>query len=218
MRPAVVIFDFDGTLTSRDSLIDFSIRYCLARPVRLLLVIPLLPVALLLLTTRSQAAAGSVLLWAMTLGVSTRSLVLALRGYASRRLPDYAFDAIFDELAGHVRQGDRVVIATGSLPILVRGLLAARKLERLPTVGTRVRRRLGGLVTETHCTGHVKVEELRRRFGIVAWTTVYTNSFADRALISGARDITLVRPSPSTLRLTRAVIGQAIPLRILRPG
>ena len=88
IRPLqVVVFDFDGTLVSRDSFIDFSVRYCLRRPWRLLLVGPLLPFALLW-ALRSESSAGSLLLWAMTVGASTRSFVLALRRYARRTLPD----------------------------------------------------------------------------------------------------------------------------------
>ena len=193
MRPPVVIFDFDGTLTSRDSLIDFSLRYCLARPARFLFVIPLLPVALLLLTTRSQAAAGSVLLWAMTLGVSTRSFVLALRSYASHTLPDYAFDAVFDELAGHVREGRRVLIATGSLPVLVRGLLAARQLGRLPTVGTRVRRRLAAKSRHA-LSGDVKVEGCSVA-SVCSVENLLHQQLRGPSAMSGAADITLVCPT-----------------------
>jgi phosphoserine phosphatase len=174
-------------------------------------------VALLLLLTRSQGAAGSVLLWAITVGCSTRSFVLALRRYATSTLTRYAFEEIFDELRRHVSEGRRVAIATGSVPTLVRALLAAKGMVRLPVAGTRLRRRWGGLISETHCTGEMKVHELRRRFGIATWTTVYTNSFADRPLLSGAHDITLVHPSPSTLRLTQRISSNKATLRVLRP-
>jgi phosphatidylglycerophosphatase C len=212
----VVVFDFDGTLVSRDSFIDFSVRYCLRRPWRLLLVGPLLPFALLW-ALRSERTAGSVLLWAMTVGASTRRFVLALRSYSLSTLPHYARDAIFEELTRHLRAGHRVVIATGSVPLLVRGLLAARNLGRLPIVGTRLRRKAGGLVTEVHCTGKVKVAELRRRFGILEWATVYTNSFADSPLLSHAQDITLVWPSKRSLLATQRLIVPGTTLRVLRP-
>jgi phosphatidylglycerophosphatase C len=211
---SVVVFDFDGTLVSRDSFIDFSVRYCLRRPWRLLLVAPLLPFALLW-ALRSESAAGSVLLWAMTVGGSPRRFVLALRRYARDTLPRHARDAIFDDLTRHVRAGDRVVIATGSVPVLVRGLLAARNLGRLPIVGTRLRRKAGGLVSEVHCTGQAKVAELRRRFGIVEWSTVYTNSFADSPLMSQARDVTLVCPSKRSLLATQRLIVPSTRLRVL---
>jgi len=214
----VVVFDFDGTLVSRDSFLDFCFAYCWARPARLLLIVALLPVALLLLVTRSQGAAGSVLLWAITVGCSTRSFVLALRRYAISTLTRYAFEEIFAELGRHLGEGRRVVIATGSVPTLVRALLSAREIVRMPVAGTRLRRRWGGLITETHCTGEVKVHELRRRFGIGAWTVVYTNSFADRPLLNGAHDITLVHPNRRTLRLTQRMSSKKATLRVLRPS
>ncbi|HXK19819.1 MAG TPA: haloacid dehalogenase-like hydrolase [Polyangiaceae bacterium] len=214
---SVVVFDFDGTLVSRDSFIDFSLRYCLRRPLRLLLIGAVLPAAALL-RLRSSTAASSALLWAMTVGSSTRRFVLALRTYAKGTLPAYASDAIFAELSRHLRDGSRVVIATGTLPTLVRGLLRARELGMLPIVGSRLRRQWGGLVVATHCVGRAKVAELRKQLGIVAWSNVYTDSFADRSLLRGARDITLVSPSERTLLRTRRLIDSATGLRVLRPS
>jgi phosphatidylglycerophosphatase C len=211
----VVVFDFDGTLVSRDSFVDFALGYCLRRPARLLAVTALLPLSLLLLALRSRTFAASLLLWAMTLGSSTRQLVLALRHYAKHTLPRYANEAIFAELARHVQAGSRVVIATGTMPLLVRGLLEARHLERLPIVGSRLRRKWGGLVAHTHCIGRTKVQQLAGRLGIDKWSTVYTDSFADRSLLRAARDITLVSPSNRTLLRTQRLIDQATALRVL---
>jgi phosphatidylglycerophosphatase C len=211
------VFDFDGTLVSRDSFLDFATRYCVRRPARLLLLLAVLPVAALL-ALRSQRRAVSALLWAMTLGASPRRFVLALRRYGAQTLPRYAHDAIFAELTRHVQAGSRVVIATGSVPTLVRGLFKARNLACLPVVGSRFRRSWGGLVAETHCIGRIKVRELERRLGIVEWWSVYTNSIADRWLIRGARDVTLVCPNQRTLLLTRQLIDSSVALRVLRPS
>ena len=210
----VVVFDFDGTLVNRDSLFDFSVRYCLKRPARLLLLAAVLPWAGLR-ALRSPEAALSVLLWAMTLGASTRSLVRELRRYGREVLPSYANEVIFGELTRHVRAGDHVLIATGSVPLLVRALFTARGLPWLPIAGTRLRRKWGGLIAETHCTGETKVRELRRRFGIHHWSAVYTNSFADCPLMRDTSDITLVGPSPRTLQRTRRLVGRDTALRVM---
>jgi phosphatidylglycerophosphatase C len=215
---AVIVFDFDGTLVSRDSFLDFFFHYCSIRPLRWLLIALLLPLALALLVTRSQRAAGSVLLFAMTAGSSTRSFVRSMQRYATSRLSQYAFEPIVAELAEHVAQGKRVVIATGSVPTLVRGFLAARNIGPLPVAGTRLNRRCGGLHAKIHCTGEVKVHELRRRFGVERWRAVYTNSFADRALLSRAHDITLVHPSRRTLLRTQQLGLRGVRLRVLRPS
>jgi len=214
---SVVVFDFDGTLVSRDSFIDFSLRYCARRPARLLAVVAALPLALLL-RLRSLQAASSVLLWVMTVGAPTRQFVLALRRYAMRTLPGYAHDAIFAELSRHLDAGNRVVIATGTVPLLARGLLGARGLGRLPVVGSRMYRRWGGLVAGTHCIGRVKVRELKRKLGIESWVSVYTDSLADRSLMLRARDVTLVGPSRRTLRRTQRMMSEATTLRVLYPG
>jgi len=213
----VVVFDFDGTLVSRDSFLDFAFGYCARRPARFLFVIALLPLALPL-ALHSRKRAASLLLWALTLGTSTRNFAAALSRYARDTLPSYANDAIFVELAEQIRAGNRVVIATGTMPLLVRSLLNARKLAAIPIVGSRLRRSFGGLVAETHCIGSTKVRELQRRLGIRHWSTVYTDSFADRALLSRASSITLVSPSKRTLLRTQRLIDGATALRVLRRG
>ena len=211
----IVVFDFDGTLVSRDSFIDFSVGYCVQRPARFVLLAAVLPLALVL-GARSRSAGATVLLWAMTVGSSTRSFVRALKHYARHTLPSYANEAIFEELARHLREGRRVVIATGTVPLLVRGLLRARNVGRISVVGSRFRARWGGLISETHCIGRVKVRELQRRLGIVQWSTVYTDSFADRSLLSRAHDITLVSPTDRTLLHTQRLIGPGAALRVLQ--
>jgi len=211
---SVVVFDFDGTLVNRDSLFDFSVRYCLKRPARLLLMLALLPVSLLALL-RSTEAALSALFWSMTLGTSVRSLARELRSYARNVLPAFANEAIFAELVRHVHVGDRVLVATGSLPSLVRELMLARHLRPLSTVGSRLRRKWGGLVLETHCTGRTKLSELERRFDITRWAAVYTNSFADAPLMRGTPSITLVGASRSTVLRTQQLIGPTTELRVM---
>jgi phosphatidylglycerophosphatase C len=215
-EPSTVIFDFDGTLVSRDSLLDFCFAYSVRRPWRIALALVMSPLALMMLA-RSQGAAGSVLLWAMTVGTSTRRFVLSLRRYARVTLPAHAFESLFLELQRHLAAGDRVLIATGSLPPIVRGLLAARGLPPLPVVGSRLRKRFGGLVVWIHCVHSIKVVELRRRFGLERWQHVYTNSFSDAPLIARATDVTLVCPSDRTVLATQDLLGPQRPFRVERP-
>ncbi len=208
-----IVFDFDGTLVRRDSFFDFSLRYCLGRPLRLALATALLPVAACL-RLRSLAAAASVLLWGMTLGVSARRFHAELARYARDVLPGLVNHAVFAELERHLREGRSVVVATGTLPVFVRSLLRARGTSEVLVAGTRLRRRFGGFVAETHCIGRTKLRELERRFAITAWTTVYTDSYADRPLMRGASEVVLVAPSRRTLTRARSLV-HASKLRVL---
>jgi phosphatidylglycerophosphatase C len=213
----VVVFDFDGTLVRGDSFLGFSARYCLARPLRLILVLAVLPVVLLTVA-RWRNAAGSLLLWAMTVGISARRFVKALRSYAERALPERAYAEVFEELERHLAAGSRVVIATASLPTLVRVLLRARNMQSLPIVGTRLRSGWCGLLVETHCIGRMKVKELGRRLHIEHWSSVYTDSIADRSLMRAARHITLIAPNGHTLASAQRLVAPNATLRVLQPG
>ncbi|MDF3069138.1 MAG: phosphoserine phosphatase [Polyangiaceae bacterium] len=212
----VVVFDFDGTLVSRDSVLDFCFRYAARRPQRLLLVALVAPLAAVA-RLRSVAAAASVLLWALTVGTRSRKFVRALRGYAESVLSGFAHEEIFEQLSRELSQGRRVVLATGALPTLVRGVLRARGLPALPVVGSRLRRRYGGFVVATHCVGPVKPQELARRLHIHAWDAVYTDSWADRALMRGARRVALVSPSPRLLQWVEPLVRSG-DLSVFRPA
>jgi len=212
-----VVFDFDGTLVRGDSFIDFALGFCARRPHRLLAVLLLLPVSAIF-SLRSTRMAGSVLLWAMTVGAPTRRFVRALHAYAQRVLPGRAKDAIFEELARQQQAGHQVVIATGTVPLLVRRLLRARGLEPLPIVGSRFRGSAGGLIVDTHCIGRAKLGELGRRLGLTRWDAVYTDSFADRSLMRAARQVTLVGPRRGTLLRTERLLAPSTELRVLPRG
>lgn len=211
--PRLVVFDFDGTIVTRDSFLDFSLRFCSARPLRLAFTVLLLPAAGLCLL-RSLTTAASVLLWGMTLGMSARRFATELRRYAREVLPRFVNTKVLAELEQRLRDGDRVVIATGSVPLLVRNLIRSHNLPSIPVVGTRLARRWGGFVAGTHCVGQTKVRELELRLGITAWTDVYTDSFADHALLGEASTVTLVAPSRRTLSHVR-LLRNAPKLRVL---
>lgn len=219
MSPArdVVVFDFDGTLVGRDSVLDFCFRYAARRPHRWALVFLTAPLAAIL-RVRSVAGAASVLLWALTVGASPRAFVRALQRYAVGVLPRFALRTTFAELRREVEAGRHVVLATGALPVLVRGVLRAEGVAHLPVVGSRLRRRYGGFVVETHCVGRCKPRELARRLGITEWRAVYTDSWADRALMRGARRIVLVSPSGALVaRARRLGEGREVSVLSVRP-
>jgi phosphatidylglycerophosphatase C len=215
MSPArdVVVFDFDGTLVGRDSVLDFCFRYAARRPHRWALVLLAAPLAAIF-RLRSVAAAASVLLWALTVGASPRTFVRALRRYAAVVLPRFALPGTFAELRRELDAGRHVVLATGALPVLVRGALRSQGLPRLPVVGSRLRRSYFGFVVETHCVGRRKPRELARRLGITEWRAVYTDSWADRALMRRARRIVLVAPSSALLSRARQ-LGEGRDVHVL---
>jgi phosphatidylglycerophosphatase C len=215
----VVVFDFDGTLVHGDSVTRFAIDYLLHRPGRLLFVLPFLPAAAACLPFhRTRTPGVSLFWWALSFGTRSRRLVEALRAYAESELVQHINEASFAELRDRLARGESVVIATAAPPVIVRGLFRARGLAGARIAGTHTARCCGGLVTSPHCIGETKVHELERRFGLSAWTEVYTDSALDLPIMRRAAAVTLVEPSKFTLARVERALGAAVRLRVLRDG
>ena len=215
----VSVFDFDGTLVHGDSVTRFAVAYLLRRPARLLFMLPFLPASVALLPFHATRTPGvSLFWWALTCGTPARPLVEALRTFAETTLSAHVNETTFAELTARLARDEDVVIATAAPPVIVHGLLRARRLRGARIAGTRCVRRLGGLVTSPHCIGETKVTELRRRFGLEAWDEVYTDSAFDLPIIRRAASVTLVEPSKRTLLRVQRALGNRVPVRVLRRG
>jgi len=213
---AVVVFDFDGTLVHGDSVTGFAIEYVRARPLRLLVMLPFLPLALVLMLVAATRSPGvSFFWWLLTWGTRARIVGEALRKYCRTTLAARGNVATLGALADHAKKGDTVIVATAAPPGVVRHLLRARGLPPVRVVGTLVKRRLGGLVTHPHCIGAVKVRELERRFGITRWAEVYSDSALDLPLMRGASAVVLVEPNAVSRSLVERALAGKVPVRVL---
>jgi phosphatidylglycerophosphatase C len=154
--------------------------------------------------------------WLLTWGTRARVVGEALRRYTRVTLAPRGNTATLAALAAHVEQGHSVIVATAAPACVVRDLLRARGLGTARVVGTRVERRLGGLVARPHCIGETKVHELERRFGITRWSEVYSDSALDLPLMRRASSVTLVEPSARTRGRVERSLGGRIPVRVLR--
>jgi len=216
-EPVLVVFDFDGTLIHGDSITGFALAYLSARPLRLLLMLPLLPfVSVAMLVGPTRSAGVSSFWWLLTWGTRARVVGEALRRYTRATLGPRGNGAALAALAAHVAQGHAVIVATAAPACVVRYFLRVRGLAPARVVGTRVERRLGGLVTRPHCIGETKVHELERRFGITRWSEVYSDSALDLPLMRRSSAVTLVDPGAlSRARVERELSGR-MPVRVLR--
>jgi phosphatidylglycerophosphatase C len=215
-EPVLVVFDFDGTLVHGDSITGFAFEYLRARPLRLLSMLPLLPLALVLMLMGPTRSAGvSFFWWLLTWGTRARVVGEALRRYARATLPPRGNTASLAALALHLEQGHTVIVATAAPACVVRELLRARGLPPGRVVGTRLARRMGGLVARPHCIGETKVHELERQFGLTRWSEVYSDSALDLPLMRRASSVTLVQPSAFLIARVERALGGRIPVRVL---
>jgi len=115
------------------------------------------------------------------------------RDYATNVLPRHANQPLHDRLAAHRAAGDRVVIVSSSLDIVVAPIAAALGVEFMAsTLGFK----------NDACTGRLERDLTGRKVDIVRdlgerqapWLTVYTDNRSDQALVAIANDAVIVIP------------------------
>ena len=156
-----VLFDFDGTLTHRDTMTDFIVflnRRSAARgAAALAMLVVIWPLWFLGHTGRRWLVSG--LLWLGTVGLSRREVIEQTRAFGKTLAGDSQlfFNPAVDRLIAHQSAGREVWIVSGSHPSWIRLCLAARGIEVDAIVGSRLGWVSGGLVQGVRCTGEEKL-------------------------------------------------------------
>jgi len=209
----VVVFDFDLTLTRWDTAERFfrwSLRRSAWRLAVLALALPVLAPMLLLRATRKRPVRFAI--WLATFGRSPAQLE-ALVGQHIDALPGGP-DAVFvpaavERVRQHLREGHRVVIATGCFDALARTLVQRAGLDEVTLVASTLRRRLGGMVVDQHCFGANKIPMLSARGFAPPWRAGYSDHRADLPILAQAAERFLVSPTPECLARIRQVLPEA---------
>ena len=204
-----VVFDLDHTLIRFDSFAWFS-QYMLWRWWRTLLGVAVSPVVgALWISPRTRLYAVSILVWCGTVARDERELFERM-DYFVKACFDYSGDYVcrgaVEEVQRHLREGARVVIATGSVVPLAERICRHIGITGVEVVGSTLRRWAHGWVADRHCYGRRKVSMLRER-GIEHWDAVYTDSAADLPLLTHGIRRYVVNPTPANRKKIAAHFG-----------
>lgn len=185
MKRVVAVFDFDGTLTRKDTLIVF-LKYVLG----------LRHFSYVLLKCSPWLLAYKLKLYP-NWKAKQRLFSMCFKGMEYRRFVEYgmSFAAVYPDLLRedavsalerHLLAGDNVYIVTASMEEWVRPLLAKYpSLRYIATIPECVEGRLTGRLASSNCYGEEKVrrfiqcEPLREEYGLL----VYGDSAGDKALM-----------------------------------
>jgi HAD superfamily hydrolase (TIGR01490 family) len=224
-RPVLAVFDFDGTLTTRDTSLPF-LEFAVGRPrlaASLLLGGPRFLADLTIALVRAAGAGGG---WPTRrarweLDVHDRLLAALFRGRTEaeldelgRRFATDALDAMVEpdalaHVGWHRSRGHRCVLVTGSLETYMEPWGRRVGFDRV--LGSRLardrERRVAGGFDGEPCWGDAKLARLREAVGSLERYTVvvYGNEPGDRALLDAADHPVRVRPGDSWTRLAAGV-------------
>ena len=183
----LALFDFDGTLTTRETFPDFM-RYAVARPRLLVGGVLLAPVVF---GYRRGWIAGNPTR-ASIVQVGLRGVDasrLRARGDAFGRevLPDVLRPEAMARLAWHRERGDRIVVVSGGLDVYLAPWCATQGVELLCSVLAERDGRITGYAG-AQCVGEEKVRRVRALCDPQAYAAIhaYGDTHEDQAMLAMA--------------------------------
>lgn len=157
----LALFDFDGTITSVDTLFDF-LRYCFGDgrvTKEIFICLPWMVAGLTGITTR--AAAKEVFLSRFLGGVSVNLFSQYCQRYCDRRLPDVLRYQALKRIEWHQASGDDVYIVSASPEDWIKPWAEQRDIEVLATQLATCGELLTGTFRSANCNGQEKVTRIR---------------------------------------------------------
>ena len=184
----LVLFDFDGTITRDDSLLEF-VAYVVGfkKFFRGILVLSPILAAYKLGLVSNNFTRRKLLGYFFT-GMSADKFDKICKKYSTTHIEDILKQSAMDKIATYKAAGDKIVIVTASLEDWLRPWCAAQGLELL---GTKIRRK-GGIITGEiegqNCYGAQKVARVRAAYDVQAFDRViaYGDSRGDREMLEFA--------------------------------
>jgi phosphatidylglycerophosphatase C len=189
-KPVVAAFDFDGTLTRRDTLLPF-LRYLLgdARVARHALVLSPTLLGYGLGLINNGVAKERVFMQCLA-GMDMDTLRQQGERFAAQVLPGLLRQQALRRLAWHRQQGHRCVAISASLELYVRPWAQSAGFDDVIATQLEVRQdgRVSGKLAGVNCFGHEKILRLEALLGPRSGYSLYAygDSRGDRELLSSA--------------------------------
>ena len=190
--PDLALFDFDGTLTTRETFPDFM-RYAIARPRLLVGGVLLAPVVF---GYRRGWVAGNPTRASIVQvgfrGVDAERLRAQGAAFARDVLPGVLRPEAMARLAWHRQRGDRVVVVSGGLDVYLAPWCRAQGLDWICSSLEARDGVLTGRYAGAQCVADEKARRVRERYDLAGYRAVhaYGDTHEDHALLALAHHAT----------------------------
>jgi len=187
MEPrAIAFFDFDGTISDRDSFMLF-VRQT-AGPVRFAGKMGLLAprIALFLLGRYPNHALKEDVLRAFFRGWPEERLIRAAELFCRKTLPGILRSAAMTRLSWHEEQGHRIVIVSATPERILAPWCTEMGFDLIATRMESVDGRITGRIEGKNCRGTAKVDRIKEKYRLEQYDQVfaYGDTGGDRPMLS----------------------------------
>ncbi|HXN06167.1 MAG TPA: HAD-IB family hydrolase [Nitrospiria bacterium] len=182
----LALFDFDGTISDKDSFIDLII-FIRGRVVFFLGILLLSPVLLLYkLGVVPNWKAKEIVIGLFLKGMSKETFETECRKYSKVRLPAILRKRALEKLAWHKARQDRIVIVTASMDSWLKDWC---ECEGFDLISTRLETREGiltGKLATKNCYGMEKVRRIMEKYSLADFEEVYAygDNVKDKEMLS----------------------------------
>jgi len=173
MKPTLALFDFDGTVTHKDTLLEFiqHSRGSFAFVAGCLLLSPALVGMKLKLLPNSKVKEW--MLRVFFSGKTVESFNLACADFARRKLPGLIRAKALREILTHKKNGHRVVIVTASAENWISEWAGEHQVELIATKLETANGRITGNICGRNCNGKEKVDRIREQINLTDYRYIY---------------------------------------------
>ena len=186
MPTTLVLFDFDGTLTRRDSLLDF-LKFAVGRYDFYKGLVRMSPVlAAYALRIISNSAAKERLIAHFFAGWDTARFEAVADDYSMRCIDNILRPEAFSTLQKHLASGHRVAVVSASMEDWLQSWCRTHRVELIATRLERDGARLTGRFATKNCHGPEKVARVRVHFDLETFDEIYAygDSSGDREMLA----------------------------------
>ncbi len=197
-KNSVAVFDFDGTIVSKDTGVEF-IKWLLKKSViRRLLFYLFFPLWLLLSLRESTRIYGFSIIWYIATAYQLENFINLRAEFVEDYLQNsgVVFNAALHKIKMHKDNNDDIVIISGCPLWLLREIVKALGLSRITLIGSELEFAYKGILFKKHCYSSNKLR-MAKEHGLSpeSWDYGYSDGTADIHWLKYCKEIHVVNPN-----------------------
>jgi phosphatidylglycerophosphatase C len=170
---AIAFFDFDGTITTSDSLAEF-IRYQHGKAGFITGLIPVMPVIIgFKAGLVNRQVAKEKLMSAFFAGTSAQTFEQLTNSFVQERIPGILRPLAMEKLNWHKREGHEIVIVSASPSHWLEPWCRSHGFNCISTELEIVDGKITGKIKGKNCHGDEKVSRIREKYTLSEYTDIY---------------------------------------------
>ena len=182
----LALFDFDGTLTTKDSLGEF-IKFAVGKPTYYFKLALFSPIFFLYKTKIMDNAYAKKLLFRLYFqGISEIDFKSMAQEYSQTKIYEILRKEIYEKFLAHIERGDRVIIVSASMKCWLEDFAAKHKVELIATELLFKKSIFHGEFATKNCHGQEKLKRVKDVLSLDDYEEIYTygDSSGDDAILA----------------------------------